>query len=60
MPDPLDGERAVFRAADAGDDEGAGAVKRSRLDSTPLAPLRGNNLRNALGSLGGGGNPFQP
>lgn len=40
--------------------EGAGAVKRSRLDSTPLAPLRGNNLRNALGSLGGGGNPFQP
>ena len=40
--------------------EGAGAVKRSRLDSTPLAPLRGNNLRNALGSLGGGGNPFDP
>ena len=38
--------------------EAAGAVKRSRLDSTPLAPLRGNNLRNALGSLGGGANPF--
>ena len=31
----------------------AGAVKKGALDKTPLAPLMGNNLRDALGSIGG-------
>jgi len=31
----------------------AGAMKKDVLDRSPLAPLRGNNLRDALGSISG-------